>query len=107
TDDKIAGVLYTRNDNRVGLELRVNPRGIQGDGFFNDANSNDDFSPDFFYDTAAKLDSGGWSAEYRIPFSSLRYAHTDPPTWNILICRNYPREFRYAFHSAPIPRDSN
>ena len=107
TDDNIAIFLDTRNDKRVGMELRVNPRGIQADGFFNDANGNEDFSPDFFYDTAAKIDSGGWSAEYRIPFSSLRYPHTDPQTWNILIWRNYPREFRYAFHSAPIPRDSN
>ena len=107
TDDNIAVFLDTKNDKRVGMELRVNPRGIQTDGFFNDANSNEDFSPDFFYDTAAKIDDHGWSAEYRIPFSSLRYPHTDPQTWNILIWRNYPREFRYAFHSAPLPRDSN
>jgi hypothetical protein len=107
TDDNIAVFLDTRNDKRTAMELRVNPRGIQTDGIFNDANSNEDFSPDYFYDTAAKIDSGGWSAEYRIPFSSLRYAHRDPQTWNILIWRNYPRDFRYAFHSAPIARESN
>src|SRR5438445_852759 len=107
TDDYIAVFIDMRNDKRTAMELHVNPRGIQGDAIFNDGNGNEDFSPDFFYDTAAKIDSGGWSAEYRIPFSSLRYAHTDPQTWNILIWRNYPREFRYAFHSAPIPRDSN
>jgi hypothetical protein len=107
TDDNIAVFLDTRNDKRTALELRVNPRGIQGDGIFNDANGNEDFSPDFFYDTAAKIDSGGWSAEYRIPFSSLRYERRDPQTWNILIWRNYPRDFRYAFHSAPLPRGSN
>ncbi len=107
TDDNIAVFLDTRNDKRTAMELRVNPRGIQADGIFNDANQNEDFSPDFFYDTAAKIDSGGWTAEYRIPFSSLRYPHRDPQTWNILIWRNYPRDFRYAFHSAPIPRGSN
>lgn len=107
TDDNIAVFLDTRNDKRSAMELRVNPRGIQGDGIFNDANSNEDFSPDFFYDTAAKIDATGWTVEYRIPFSSLRYPHTDPQTWNILVWRNYPRQFRYAFHSAPIPRDSN
>ncbi len=107
TDDNIAIFLDTRNDKRVAMELRVNPRGIQADGFFNDASQNEDFSPDFFYDTAAKIDDRGWSAEYRIPFSSLRYPHSDPQTWNILVWRNYPREFRYAFHSAPLPRGSN
>lgn len=107
TDDNIAVFLDTRNDKRSAIELRVNPRGVQADGIFNDANQNEDFSPDFFYDTAAKIDDKGWSAEYRIPFSSLRYDHGDPQTWNILIWRNYPRDFRYAFHSAPLPRNSN
>lgn len=106
TDDNIAVFLDTRGDKRMGLELRVNPRGIQADGFFDDAGGIEDFSPDYFYDTAAKIDAGGWSAEYRIPFSSLRYSSRNP-TWNILIWRNYPRDFRYAFHSAPIPRGSN
>src|SRR3982074_1047416 len=36
TDDNIAIFLDTRNDKRTGLELRVNPRGIQADGIFND-----------------------------------------------------------------------
>jgi len=107
TDDNIAVFLDTRNDKRTAMELRVNPRGIQGDAIFNDANSNEDFSPDFFYDTAARIDSGGWNAEYRIPFSSLRYPDRDVQKWNILIWRNYPRDFRYAFHSAPLPRGSN
>ena len=107
TDDNIAVFLDTRNDKRSALELRVNPRGIQGDGIFNDANQNEDFSPDFFYDTAAKIDDKGWSAEYRIPFSSLRYNSGDPQTWNILVWRNYPRDFRYAFYTTPVPRDVN
>jgi hypothetical protein len=107
TDDNIAVFLDTRNDKRSAMELRVNPRGIQADGIFNDANFNEDFSPDFFYDTAAKIDSGGWSAEYRIPFSSLRYNDAQQQTWNILVWRNYPRDFRYAFQSAAVPRGSN
>lgn len=107
TDDNIAVFIDARNDKRTAIELRVNPRGIQADGVWDDANGNEDFSPDIFYDTAAKIDSGGWSAEYRIPFSSLRYSHADPQTWNILIWRNYPREFRYGYWSAPQPRGSN
>ena len=107
TDDNIAVFLDTRGDKRSAMELRVNPRGIQADGIFNDANFNEDFSPDFFYDTAAKIDAGGWSAEYRIPFSSLRYNDNPVQTWNILVWRNYPRDFRYAFQSAAVPRGSN
>ena len=107
TDDNIAIFLDTRNDKRTAMELRVNPRGIQADGIYDDANGNEDFSPDFFYDTAAKIDATGWSAEYAIPFSSLRYPNLDVQTWNILIWRNYPREFRYAFYSSRVPRTGN
>jgi len=107
TDDNIAIFLDTRNDKRSAMELRVNPRGIQADGIFNDANQSEDFSPDFFYDTAARIDDKGWSAEFRIPFSSLRYDRSDPQTWNILVWRNWPRDFRYGFHSAPLPRGAN
>jgi hypothetical protein len=107
TDDNIAVFLDTTNDKRSALELRVSPRGIQADGIFDDATGSEDFSPDFFYDTAAKITPEGWQAEYRIPLTTLRYPKTDPQTWGILIWRNYPRDFRYAFHSAPIERGSN
>ena len=107
TDDNVAVFLDTRDDHRSAIEFRVNPRGIQGDASYNDANGNEDFSPDFFYDTAARITATGWTAEIRIPFSSLRYPDRDPQQWGILIWRNYPREFRYAYHSSPIPRNSN
>ncbi len=107
TDDNVAIFLDTRNDRRSAIEFRVNPRGIQGDGVWNEANGNEDFSPDFFFDSAASITEKGWTAEMRIPFSSLRYGRTDPQTWGILAWRNYPRDFRYAFHSSPIPRGSN
>lgn len=107
TDDNVAVFLDTRNDRRSAIEFRVNPRGSQGDAVWNDANFSEDFSPDFFYDTAARITPEGWTAEIRIPFSSLRYPRADPQTWGILIWRNYPREYRYAFHSSPLPRGSN
>jgi hypothetical protein len=107
TDDNIAVFLDTRNDRKAAVELRVNPRGIQADASWNDATFTEDFSPDYFYDTAARITETGWTAEYRIPFSSLRYPRGDPQTWGIQIWRNYPRDNRYFIHSNPIPRGSN
>ena len=107
TDDNVAVFLDTRDDRRSAIEFRVNPRGIQGDANYNDANGNEDFSPDYFYDTAAEITETGWTAEIRIPYSSLRYPKTDPQNWGVLVWRNYPRENRYAIHSSPIPRNSN
>ena len=107
TDDNIAIFLDPSNDKRSAIELRISPRGIQADGIFDDATFNEDFSPDFFYDTAAKITSEGWQGEFRIPLTTLRYPKTDPQTWAIMIWRNYPRDFRYAFYSSPIERGSN
>ncbi|HEV8580901.1 MAG TPA: DUF5916 domain-containing protein [Thermoanaerobaculia bacterium] len=107
TDDNVAVFLDTRNDRRSAVELRVNPRGNQGDGIYNDSSQNEDFSPDFFYDTAAQLTSDGWTAEMRIPLSSLRYPKLAENRWGILVWRNYPRDQRYAFHSSPRSRASN
>jgi hypothetical protein len=107
TDDNVAVFLDTRGDRRSAQEFRVSPRGIQGDAVFNDASGNEDFAPDFYYDTAARITDKGWQAEMRIPLSSLRYPRADPQKWGIFIWRNYPREFRYAIYSSPQPRGGN
>jgi hypothetical protein len=107
TDDNVAVLLDTRNDRRSAVELRVNPRGNQADAIYNDGSGNEDFSPDFFYDTAAEITADGWTAEMRIPFSSLRYPRKEENRWGILVWRNYPRDQRYSFHSSPIDRGSN
>ena len=107
TDDNVAIFLDTLDDHRTAMEFRVNPRGIQGDAFYNDATSTEDFSPDFFYDSAARMTEHGWTAELRIPFATLRYQGPDPHTFGIVIWRNYPRDFRYAIYSSRLPRGSN
>ncbi|HXN14763.1 MAG TPA: DUF5916 domain-containing protein, partial [Usitatibacter sp.] len=85
--------------------FRVNPRGSIGDGLYNEDSGNEDFSPDIEFEVATGRFEGGWSAEFRIPFSSLRYG--DPPAkeWSVLVFRNYPREQRYRFASSPLPRE--
>jgi hypothetical protein len=107
TDDNVAVFLDTRGDRRSAMEFRVNPRGQQTDAMYDDGSQTEDLSPDFFYDTAARLTPQGWQAEMRIPFSTLRYERGKPLNWGILIWRNYPRDYRYFIHSAPIARGSN
>lgn len=87
--------------------VRANPRGVIADGLYNEDTGSEDFSPDFDVDVATGRFDGGWTAEFRIPFSSLRY--TDPPSaeWSVLVFRNYPRDQRYRMASSPLPRDSN
>ncbi|MCU1347363.1 MAG: hypothetical protein JWO56_393 [Acidobacteria bacterium] len=107
SDHYVAVFLDSRNDHRSAIELRVNPRGIQSDAIYDDANNHEDFSPDFFFDSAARITPAGWTAELRIPFTSLRYGRADPQTWGILIGRNHPSgQYRRFVYSAPIQRES-
>ena len=100
-------ILDTRNDGKTGILLLANPRGIQYDAVTDDTTGNEDSSPDFFWDSAARITSDGWVLEMRVPFSSLRYPKGNPQTWNILLYRNYPRDFRYQLFSAKLPRGGN
>ena len=87
--------------------FRVNPRGAIGDGLYNEDSGTEDFSPDFEFEVVTGRFEGGWTAEFRIPFASLRY--TDPPSaeWSVLVFRNYPRDQRYRIASSALPREQN
>ena len=71
-----------------------------------DASGEEDESPDFFWDAAARITATGWALEIRIPFSSLSYSRRDPQPMRVMLYRNYPREFRYQFFTTTRPRDS-
>jgi uncharacterized protein DUF5916/cellulose/xylan binding protein with CBM9 domain len=105
--DYVAAMLDTRNDRRSALVFRVNPRGVQTDSIYNDANDTEDFAPDFFYESAAKITSDGWTAEMRIPLASLRYGDTENQSWGVILSRNYPRDFRYVMASNRFPKGRN
>jgi hypothetical protein len=94
------------NTGRTALEFFVTPSNVQYDAVTDDA-SGENSSPDFFWDSAARINGHGWTVEMRIPFSTLRYKSADVQTWGILLFRNYPRAFRHQLLSAPIPRGSN
>ncbi len=107
TTDYAGVILDPRNDGKTGTMFLANARGIQFDSVNDDASGNEDSSPDFFWDAAAKIGEHGWTLEIRIPFSSLRYPKADPQTWGIMLYRNWPREFRYQIFSTRLPRGGN
>ena len=108
SDQDFAGmILNAKNDRRSAVEFFVNPRGIQDDGITNDATGSEDFSPDFFWDSAGSIGPQGWVVEIRIPLTSIRYPKGDPQTWGLMLYRNYPRDFRYQIFDVKLPRGGN
>jgi hypothetical protein len=100
-------ILDTRNDGKTAILFLSNARGIQYDSVSDDTSGNEDSSPDFFWESSAKITKTGWDLELRIPFSSLRYKKADPQTWGILLYRNYPRDRRYQMFANKLPKGGN
>ena len=72
TDDFVCINLDSFNDQQALYAFYVNPLGIQGDSRF--ASNTEDFSADFVWSSAGRLDPDGYAVEMRIPFKTIRYA---------------------------------
>lgn len=69
--------LDSRHDRRSAFSFGVNPRGVQVDGMWFDDTSFDG-SWNAVWESAARRDRTGWTAEYRIPFSQLSFRPPAP-----------------------------
>ncbi len=70
--DKIWIFLDSYHDKRNGYEFGVTPAGVKLDGQISNG-GNEDFAWDAVWDVATTVDSLGWTAEFKIPLSQLRY----------------------------------
>jgi hypothetical protein len=74
------------HDHLTGALFTVTAAGVQRDMTI----SNDTFTDstwDAVWGSAVSIDERGWTAEMRIPFSQLRFARRDQPTWGINVMR--------------------
>jgi hypothetical protein len=74
--DWLKVVVDSYYDRRSAYEFAVNPVGVKRDRYyFNDGPSDDSW--DAVWDVQVVQDAEGWRAEFRIPFSQLRFTNTD------------------------------
>src|SRR3989454_305287 len=101
--DMIWLFLDSYHDRRTGYEFGVNPSGVKLDAqVYNDGN--EDFAWDAVWDVATRVDSLGWTAEFRIPLSQLRYGPQKHHTFGLIIDRDL---YRYSQRvSWPLLRQS-
>lgn len=101
-DDPIFGAdlveiyIDSYRDRLTGFVFRITPAGAVRDAAWLAPGSGgfgQDNSWDAVWESAARVDSGGWSAELRIPFSQLRY-NVGPAdtTWGIQVRRDVARK---------------
>ncbi len=95
-------------DRRTAFVFGVNPRGVLRDSYlYND--DQEDPLWDAVWNVAAKTDSSGWTAEFRIPLSQLRYNASDAGgatrRWGINFSRELARHGEESYWS-PTPPDA-
>lgn len=89
SDDVIIGI-DSYHDKRTGYMFRLTPAGTMSDGYmFNDGN--EDWGWNAVWEGAARIDSAGWTAEFRIPLSQLRYVPQGDNTFGVLVMRRIAR----------------
>jgi hypothetical protein len=78
------------HDKRTGYEFGVNAAGVKIDQAIYD-DGNEDGAWDGVWDAATRVDSAGWTAEFRIPLSQMRYSGDRSHTFGIMIDRDVYR----------------
>jgi hypothetical protein len=88
--DQLKVMIDSYHDRRSGFEFAVNPVGVKRDfAMYNDAQ--EDQSWDGIWDVGTRIDSLGWTAEFRIPFSQLRYADQPSHVFGFSVWRDIER----------------
>ena len=78
--------LDSYHDRRTAFRFEVNPAGVRRDAAVL-GSGDGDMAWDPVWDAAATTDSGGWTAEMRVPFSQLRFTEADEQTWGLQLER--------------------
>ena len=86
TDDNFQFILSTFNDKRNGYLFVTNPNGARGDMLLSNEVSNLDWNG--VWDVRTVCTPEGWTAEFRIPFSTLQFRKDSVHTWGLNFERN-------------------
>ena len=88
--DQIKVLVDSYDDKRSGFQFAVNPDGVKRDYTISNDDDEDE-SWNGIWDVATKVDAQGWTAEFRIPLSQLRYAGGASHTFGFGIWRDIER----------------
>ncbi|MBP6875000.1 MAG: carbohydrate binding family 9 domain-containing protein [Candidatus Eisenbacteria bacterium] len=90
-DDWVAVIVDAAGDGRSAAQLLVNPEGCQLDARIPGDCSGDHFEVDYPFESAARRDSAGWSAEIAVPFEALQGAGGKSREWLLYGLRHISR----------------
>jgi hypothetical protein len=88
--DQIKIIIDSYFDRRSGYEFAVSPSGVKRDYIIYNDNQ-EDGAWDAVWDVSTSVDSLGWTAEFKIPLSQLRYANAPTHTFGFGVWRDIDR----------------
>jgi hypothetical protein len=88
--DQIGLIIDAYHDRRTGVQLAVNPAGVRYDAVVFLDNQSDP-AWDGVWEVATRVDSAGWTAEFRVPFSQLRFNDQPEHTFGFGVWRDVAR----------------
>jgi hypothetical protein len=83
-------IIDSYHDKRTAYQFIVNPAGVKRDFYVYD-DVTEDGTWDAVWDVATAIDSLGWVAEFRIPFSQMRFNKTASHTFGFMAVRDVAR----------------
>jgi hypothetical protein len=88
--DLLGVVVDSYFDRRTAFHFEVNPLGVKRD-LYRYEDTREDVGWDAVWEVATSVDDEGWSAEFRIPLSQLRFRDAPEQTWGINFLRHIAR----------------
>lgn len=101
-DDAVMVILDTFHDQRSAYFFYTNPLGTQADGKITDNGRVVEDNWDASWTSAAARFEGGWSAEFAIPFVSLRFHAGKDQRWGLNLGRTCRRLLETSFWAGPL-----
>ena len=103
--DLVAVCIDSYHDLRTGFLFGVSSAGVKYDEVFSNDGQNMDMSWDPNWWVKTSLNSEGWVAEIKIPFSQIRFGKNSDDTWGLQIARVIYRRNETDFWQY-IPKDA-
>lgn len=93
------------HDKRTAFQFGVNPRGVKQDVYrYDDTRRDSDW--DAVWEVETTIDDQGWTAEFRIPYSQLRFPRADEQTWGLQLTRSIARKSETSYWAPRSSQDS-
>lgn len=100
------GIIFDPYLDRInGLGFYVTAAGSQYDAKYSQTGNEDD-NWNAVWDSEVKIDKEGWTAEFKIPYSALRFANKDVQTWGVNVTRRRQKINYQSFWNPVDPKVS-